>query len=133
MKEDWKRIFTAAHDAWVARKIQRTRTREEITMLRLARLAVFLLSAIPASAETLPTYNLESTCRAAPALLEGQSPYQACLKDEEEARAELLRKWSSYRGDDQRSCSGQSGSLPSPSYIALLVCIQVFSVTDTGG
>jgi hypothetical protein len=100
-------------------------------MRALAFIIPLVLLSSPVRGETLPTYDIGAICRAARNLGPGDNdPYATCMKDEQSAHAELRQSWSSYRASDQRSCAEQSG-LVSPSYVALLVCVQMFTSTDT--
>jgi hypothetical protein len=100
-------------------------------MRALAFIIPLVLLSSPVRSETIPTYDIEAICRAARSLSpDDKDPYATCMKDEQSAHAELRQKWSSYRASDQRSCSEQS-RLVSPSYVALLVCVQMFTTTDT--
>jgi hypothetical protein len=100
-------------------------------MRPLAFVIPLVLLSSPVRSDTLPTYDIEAICRAARSLSpDDKNPYAACMKDEQGAHAELRRTWSNYRPTDQRSCAEQS-SLVSPSYVALLVCVQMFTSTDT--
>src|SRR5665647_578693 len=100
-------------------------------MRALAFIIPFVLLSSPIRSETLPNFDIEAICRAARSLTPGdKAPYATCMKDEQSAHAELRQSWSSYRASDQRSCAEQS-RLVSPSYVALLVCVQMFTSTDT--
>jgi len=50
--------------------------------------------------------------------------YRGCMKDENEARAELARKWAHFNPGDRKDCVAQ-GAAPVPSYVELLTCLEM--------
>jgi hypothetical protein len=46
------------------------------------------------------------------------------MKDENDARAELARKWAHFKPGDRRDCVAQ-GAAPVPSYVELLTCLEM--------
>src|SRR4051812_38731311 len=87
---------------------------------------VVLLTAPPAFADEPPRFNIEATCRAAPALLsQDADPYSGCVRDERAAEASVIRQWASFRGDHRRNCVAETEIGGSPSYADVLTCIQM--------
>jgi hypothetical protein len=46
------------------------------------------------------------------------------MKDENDARAELARKWAHFKPGDRKDCVAQ-GAAPVPSYVELLTCLEM--------
>ena len=96
-------------------------------MLRLTGTTIVVLLTAPAAfADEPPRFNIEATCRAAPALLsQDADPYVGCVRDERAAEASLIRQWASFRGDQRRNCVAETQIGGSPSYADVLTCIQM--------
>lgn len=80
----------------------------------------------PIAAEQVPRINIEATCRAVPEDPDNQMAYQSCLKEEQDARTELERQWASFQPPFRRTCGEVAGQATHPSYVELLVCIQMY-------
>ena len=46
------------------------------------------------------------------------------MKDESDARAEIVRKWTDFNLEDRRDCVAQ-GAEPIPSYVEILTCLEM--------
>ena len=58
---------------------------------------LLMLSANISIAQQLPRFDIEATCREAQPLgPEDRDPYQSCIRDEGQARAELQRQWAQF-------------------------------------
>jgi hypothetical protein len=55
--------------------------------------------------------------------------YGGCIKDENDARAELARKWAKFKPGDRKDCAAQ-GAAPVPSYVELLTCLEMSDEAD---
>ena len=73
-----------------------------------------------------PRPNVESSCRAAANLgmSDGHS-FKACMQDEQEAKAEVARKWTSYRAAARARCSAEATIGGDASYVDLLECLEI--------
>ncbi|MGD0184816.1 MAG: hypothetical protein ABSC25_06140 [Roseiarcus sp.] len=79
-----------------------------------------------ALASSLPTIDIESTCRSArtAALPEDQSAaYDSCMRDERDAREKLRSDWTKYSADAHAACAETGGF--SLSYVELLTCLEM--------
>src|SRR5262245_45522570 len=78
----------------------------------------------PANAQ-VPTFDVAVSCRAAAtAGLGADESYRSCMNDEQSAREELSRDWTSFATNDRERCATEAaGTLPS--YVELLVCLQM--------
>jgi hypothetical protein len=103
-----------------------------LAMLRLiGTTIVVLLTTPPAFADEPPRFNIEATCKAAPALLsQDADPYVGCMRDERAAEASLIRQWASFRGDHRRNCVAETQVGGSPSYADVLTCVQMAADAD---
>ncbi|AWN48828.1 hypothetical protein DK419_22785 [Methylobacterium terrae] len=87
------------------------------------------LAASPSSAraEGPPTFSLAKAC----ALEDRPGPYasraseRGCLADERAARRTLRRLWPTYPASDRGNCRAESEIGGTPSYVALLTCLQL--------
>jgi hypothetical protein len=95
-------------------------------MFRTASSVFIVLTASAALGGELPRYNIEATCRAAPTLAGGpQNVDQSCLKDETQARTQLVRQWSGFDARRREMCAQEASIGGTPSYVALLTCLQM--------
>jgi hypothetical protein len=79
-----------------------------------------------ALASSLPTIDIEGTCRSArtAALPEDQSAaYDSCMRDEKEAMEKLRSNWTKYSADAHAACAETGGF--SLSYVELLTCLEM--------
>ena len=54
----------------------------------------------------------------------------SCMRDEDEARDTLAKEWTQFAAQDQRRCVGETQTGGSPSYVELLVCLEM--IRDAG-
>ena len=85
-------------------------------------------AAKPASAkpERVPVFDVAPSCLQAReyAGVNRNLTYQGCMKDENDARAELARKWTHFNAGDRKDCVAQ-GASPMPSYVEILTCLEM--------
>ena len=80
----------------------------------------------PASAQQLPRFDIEATCRDAPALTaEDRDPVQGCMRDETNAERQLQAIWSGTAAASRETCAGEAQVGGSPSYVDMLTCVQM--------
>ena len=85
--------------------------------------AIFLLIAL---ASSVPSVDIQGTCRSArdAALPEDRAgAFQSCLRDEQDAKAQLQTKWRHYSVSAHQACDDQDGF--SPSYVELRTCLEM--------
>ena len=87
---------------------------------------VLTASQIVLAADSVPTFDVERTCRPAAAAggLPGRDP-TACQRDEQDARSKLKNNWSQYSGEDRSRCAGFVTVGGAPSYVELLTCLDM--------
>src|SRR3954468_18322771 len=90
----------------------------------------FGVGASAASHSTAP--GVLATCREAQPLgPEDRDPYQGCIRDEGQARAELQRQWAQFDPANRTSCVEETGIGGYPSYVEVMTCLQMYSGTPT--
>jgi hypothetical protein len=93
----------------------------------------FLALPDPASAKPdgVPRFDVARSCQEARAYVgdDKNLAYRGCMKDENDARAELARKWAHFNPGDRKDCVAQ-GAAPVPSYVELLTCLEMSEEAD---
>jgi hypothetical protein len=79
-----------------------------------------------AKLDAVPVFDVAPSCLEARAYVGDNKnlAYQGCMKDESDARAELVRKWAHFKVGDRRDCVAQ-GANPMPSYVEILTCLEM--------
>ena len=79
-----------------------------------------------AKADGVPRFDVARSCKEAQAYTgdDKNLAYRGCMKDENDARAELARKWAHFKAGDRKDCVAQ-GAAPVPSYVELLTCLEM--------
>ncbi len=79
-----------------------------------------------AKPDGVPRFDVANTCREARAYSgdDKNLAYRGCMKDENDARAELGRKWTNFKPGDRKDCVAQCAA-PVPSYVELLTCLEM--------
>ncbi|MGY2050691.1 hypothetical protein [Methylobacterium sp. JK268] len=95
-------------------------------MIRSLGLVLVLLTTSAALSGELPRYDIEATCRAAPVLAGGAGNVDRnCLRDEAQARMQVEQQWTGFDAGRRESCAQATSIGGSPSYVALLTCLQM--------
>jgi len=92
-------------------------------MLRFALLALAFGSPPIIEVADVPVYDVAPGCRAAVTVMPGS--FEACMKDEQTARAQLAATWDRFAGPLRDNCVQTENTGGSPSYVELLTCIQM--------
>jgi hypothetical protein len=74
-------------------------------------------------AEGVPAFDIAPSCRAAVAVMPGS--FEACMKDEQDARAQLASQWDKFIASDRATCAQNETTGGSPSYVELITCLQM--------
>jgi hypothetical protein len=96
----------------------------------IARLIWIALLAPPGSAsakpDEVPHFDVAPSCLEARAYTgdDKNLAFRGCMKDENDARAELARKWTHFKLGYRKDCVAQ-GAAPLPSYVELLTCLEM--------
>ena len=80
---------------------------------------------IPAS-DQVPSLGVAASCKAVTAMgiVDSQS-YEACMKDENSARVQLVQSWQSFSAPHRVQCTSEASMGGTASYVDLLVCLQL--------
>jgi hypothetical protein len=85
-----------------------------------------------AAAEGPPNLNAEPSCKAAADSAAMGSigggnvrDLASCMRDENEARDQLAKEWAQFSPSDQQRCTSETKTGGSPSYVELLVCLEM--------
>jgi len=92
-------------------------------MIRPALLALALGSPLVIAVTDVPVYDVAPGCRAAVTVMPGS--FEACMKDEQSARAQLAASWDRFTGPQRDNCVQTESTGGSPSYVELLTCLQM--------
>jgi hypothetical protein len=92
-------------------------------MIRPALFALALGSPLVVEVADVPAYDVTPGCRAAVTVMPGS--FEACMKDEQSARAQLAAAWDRYAASQRDNCVQAENTGGSPSYVELLTCIQM--------
>jgi len=92
-------------------------------MISPALLALALGSSLVIDVADVPVYDVSPACRAAVTVMPGS--FEACMKDEAGARAQLAASWDRFAGPLRDNCVQTESTGGSPSYVELLTCLQM--------
>ena len=92
-------------------------------MIRPALLAFALGSQLGIEVADVPAYDTAPGCRAAVTVMPGS--FEACMKDEQNARAQLAATWDRFAGQLRDNCVQTENTGGTPSYVELLTCLQM--------
>jgi hypothetical protein len=74
-------------------------------------------------AEAVPAFDTAPSCRAAAQV--APEGFNACMKDEQDARTQLASQWQTFIASDRATCTQNETTGGSPSYVELLTCLQM--------
>ncbi|MGA9137068.1 MAG: hypothetical protein WBZ39_03925 [Methylovirgula sp.] len=97
-----------------------------VSMLFL--LCAFFAAAALAKADPVPKLDVAKSCRDARdfGMSDAQQTFKSCMLDEQEAKDQLVKKWSQFKADARRSCVPD---VPGPSYVEMLTCLEMTEQT----
>ena len=78
-------------------------------------------------ADNVPKFDIARGCRldnAASSGLTEEQPLKKCVSDEQQARQQLQAQWSQFSKSDKTTCTADTNSDDTPSYVELLTCLQ---------
>jgi hypothetical protein len=76
-----------------------------------------------AVADAVPVYDVAPGCRAAVTVMPGS--FEACMRDEQNARAQLAASWDRFAAPERENCAQTEATGGTPSYVELLTCLQM--------
>jgi hypothetical protein len=77
------------------------------------------------AANNVPKLDVAPTCRMESSQIETDA--QSCMKDEQDARGQLVRQWTQFHNADKDTCVGLTETGGSSSYVELLTCLEMAS------
>lgn len=86
-------------------------------------LVAAMLAGPPALAQDIPRFDLQKTCGVVGNGAEETS--RGCVASEQDARAQLERRWTSFKPDTRRTCAQETQIGGSPSYVEVLTCLEL--------
>jgi hypothetical protein len=77
-------------------------------------------------AEAVPAFDVRPTCRAAVEMMGNQGrTVESCMASETVARDEIAKGWPSVPKEEKTRCMATAVHAGSPSYVELLICIEM--------
>jgi hypothetical protein len=77
-------------------------------------------------ADTVPTYDVKPTCRAAVEMMGSQGrTVDNCMASETAAREEIAKHWPQTPKDEKTRCAQTALQGGSPSYVEFLICLEM--------
>lgn len=76
------------------------------------------------AADELPAFDITQNCKAEGAGTGIESP-SSCMKDENDAKDQLVKNWSRFSASQKRACVGESTVGGDQSYVELLTCLEM--------
>src|SRR6201995_3453032 len=93
-------------------------------MIRPALLALAFGSSPFIAIADVPAYDVVPSCRAAVTVM--PASFEACMKNEQAARAQLATSWDRFTGSQRDNCvQTENNTGGPPSYVELLTCLQM--------
>ena len=83
---------------------------------------------VVAVADRVPKFDIARSCKldiAATAGLSVDQSMKNSVRDEQQARQQLGKRWSKIPASARASCTGQESIGGTPSYVSLLTCLQM--------
>ncbi|WP_157961344.1 hypothetical protein [Microvirga flavescens] len=77
------------------------------------------------AADGPPRLDVQQSCKSAMKLDPQTGSVDACMKDENDALAELKRLWTTFPAGDRARCTTETSTGGAPSYVELITCLQI--------
>ena len=78
-----------------------------------------------AAGEPVPSINPEPSCRSAAARAKPIGDIEVCMRLEQAARDELVKRWREFSASDKAACVPLATAGGTPTYSELLTCLDV--------
>jgi len=76
------------------------------------------------ASDAVPSFNMTKACRA--------SERNSCLRDEQDAKADVQRRWHGFSATERSACMLSSTGGIEPSYAELLTCLEMGALAKAG-
>ena len=91
-----------------------------------ARFEVVLLAGLTwLATDSVPTFNTEPFCRVVASRAASVADKEICLREERQARDELVQRWSQFPPGDKAYCERLASIGGDPTYTELLTCLEL--------
>jgi hypothetical protein len=87
--------------------------------------AVLLAGSLWLAADGVPTFNVEPFCRAVASRAAPVGDADVCLRQEREARDQLVKQWAQFPAADRAYCQQLHTIGGDPTYTELLTCLEL--------
>jgi hypothetical protein len=77
------------------------------------------------AADSIPVFNVEPFCRAVATRAAPVGDKDVCLRQEHEARDQLVRQWAQFPAADRSYCEQLARIGSDPTYTELLTCLEL--------
>jgi hypothetical protein len=84
-----------------------------------------LLATVVLVADSVPTFNVQSFCRRVAEMARPVANPDVCLRNEQEARDQLVRQWTQFPPADRSYCRRLATIGGDPTYTELLTCLEL--------
>jgi hypothetical protein len=99
-------------------------------MFSPALLALVIAAPALVAVADVPVYDVAPSCQASVAVMPGT--FEACMKDEQNARAQLAASWDLFDTPQRDNCvQTENDAGGPPSYVELLPCLQMAQDAET--
>ena len=97
----------------------------------LMHLPIVIAGALPVSpvADTVPKLDVARECRAE---VFDQTAQKHCIEDDDQARQQLKKEWSTFNASERRLCEKEARMGGASSYAEFLTCLEMSRDTRTG-
>jgi hypothetical protein len=107
--------------------------RERVSFMIMPAMLLTSLGLVVQVADAVPRYDIRRTCRAAVTLAAGSEgrTVESCMAGEEAARKDLEKQWAKVPAAERTQCVGTVAVGGSPSYVELLICLEMMRDSRT--
>jgi len=82
-------------------------------------------------ADAIPRFDVAKTCKAAVELVGQGRTVESCVAGEERARKEIEKDWATFPTAERNQCIQTAAKGGSPSYIEIIVCLELIRDSRT--
>jgi hypothetical protein len=82
-------------------------------------------------ADAIPRFDVAKTCKAAIELAGQGRTVESCVAGEDKARKEIEKDWATFPAAERNQCIQTAAKGGSPSYVEIIVCLEMFRDSRT--
>ncbi|MGE3149627.1 MAG: hypothetical protein AB7K04_11235 [Pseudorhodoplanes sp.] len=94
-------------------------------LVRLAFIVLGLQISVAQAADGVPDFDTRPSCTGAARASVTNRDMEGCMRQEREAREQLVRSWSQFAPADRTSCQDSTSLGGIPSYVEFLTCLEI--------